>query len=70
MLTQGLEDLRLKSSVLAATTVLPAAVFLAGGVGAEPGDTDEPLPPAAAEAPPPEDLPPPLPEDALPPPED
>ncbi|WP_420110087.1 hypothetical protein [Mycolicibacter arupensis] len=60
----------MKSSVLAATTLLPAAVFLAGGVGAEPGNNDEPPPPAAADAPPPppEDAPPPPPEDGPPPP--
>ncbi|ORA77156.1 hypothetical protein [Mycolicibacter kumamotonensis] len=58
----------MKSSVLAATAVLPAAVlFAAGGAGAEPGNNDEPA--AAAEAPPPpEDLPPPPPEDGPPPP--
>lgn len=59
----------MKSSVLAATTLLPAAVFLAGGVGAEPGNNDEPPPPAAADVPPPpEDAPPPPPEAAPPPP--
>ncbi|WP_409428850.1 hypothetical protein [Mycobacterium sp. SMC-11] len=59
----------MKSSVLAATTLLPAAVFLAGGVSAEPGNNDEPPPPAAADVPPPpEDAPPPPPEDAPPPP--
>ncbi|WP_131809646.1 hypothetical protein [Mycolicibacter sinensis] len=51
MLTQGLLDLRMKSSVLAATAVLPAAVFMTGNAGAEPGNTDEPA--AVAEAPPP-----------------
>ncbi|GFG70198.1 hypothetical protein [Mycolicibacter senuensis] len=70
MLTQGLIDLRMKSTVLAATAVLPAAVFLAGGVGAEPPNNDEALPAGAADAPPPppEDLPPPPPEDLPPPP--
>ncbi|ORV71222.1 hypothetical protein [Mycolicibacter hiberniae] len=57
----------MKSSVLAATTVLPAAVFLAGAVGAEPGNTDEPPPPAAVDAPPEDAPPPPPPEDAPPP---
>lgn len=57
----------MKSSVLAATAVLPAAVFMTGNAGAEPGNTDEPA--AVAEAPPPpEDAPPPPPEDAPPPP--
>ncbi|WP_207572370.1 hypothetical protein, partial [Mycolicibacter longobardus] len=69
MLTQGLVDLRMKSGVLAATAALPAALFLAAGVGAEPGNNDEPPPPAAFDAPPPaEDAPPPPPEDAPPPP--
>ncbi|WP_046318321.1 hypothetical protein [Mycobacterium sp. UM_Kg1] len=58
----------MKSSVLAATTVVPAALFLAGAVGAEPGNTDEPPPPAAADAPPPEDAPPPPPPEGAPPP--
>ncbi|MEB3032808.1 hypothetical protein [[Mycobacterium] nativiensis] len=69
----------MKSTVLAATAVLPAAVFLAGGVGAEPGNNEEPapaagfaeappLPPEDAPPPPPEDLPPPPPEDGPPPP--
>ncbi|MEB3065413.1 hypothetical protein [[Mycobacterium] zoologicum] len=78
MLTQGLLDLRMKSSVLAATAVLPAAVLLAGGVGAEPGNNEEqpaagvaeapPPPPEEVPPPPPEDAPPPPPEDAPPPP--
>jgi hypothetical protein len=77
VLTQGLIDLRMKSSVLAATAVLPAAVLLAGGAGAEPGSNDEsaavaeaPPPPEEAPPPPPEDMPPPPPEDGPPPPED
>ncbi|MGV0624534.1 hypothetical protein [Mycolicibacter minnesotensis] len=56
----------MKSSALAATAVLPAAVFWASGVGADPGNNDEPPPPVAADAPPPQDAPPPL--DALAPP--
>lgn len=56
----------MKSSVLAATAVLPAAVFMTGNAGADPGNNDEPA--AIAEAPPPEDAPPPPPEDGPPPP--
>ena len=67
----------MKSSVLAATAVLPAAVLMTSTAGADPGTNDDPAPVAedaaviVAEAPPPppEDIPPPPPEDA-PPPED
>lgn len=51
----------MKSAVLAATTLFPAALFLAAGADADAENGTDPPPPAAEEAPPPEDAPPPAP---------
>ncbi|HEX7323652.1 MAG TPA: hypothetical protein VF299_12120 [Mycobacterium sp.] len=81
MLTLRPVDLCMKTSALVATAVVPAALFLAAGVGADPGNNDEGPAPVVEEAspccvetvaeagsaPPPEELPPP---DELPPPEE